>query len=225
MKAIIFDSGTLITFSMSGLLDLLKNLKKSFNGKFLITKEIEYECIKRPMQIPKYKLGAMRLKELIDDKILEFPESMGVENNLLELRAKEIFRKANSAFEAKGRMIHIIDRGECSCLALSEMLSEKGIENVICIDERTTRMMCEKPKNLQLLLTEKLHTPINMLANFGECKFSFIRSSELVYVAFKKGLIKDKSKEMLDAMLYSVKFKGCAISNEEIREIEKYILL
>ena len=41
MKAIIFDSGTLISFTMSGLVPELRELRKVFNGKFLITKEVK----------------------------------------------------------------------------------------------------------------------------------------------------------------------------------------
>ena len=42
-----------------------------------------------------------------------------------------------------------------------------------------------------------------------------------MYVAYKKDLIRWKQKNILDALLYSLKFKGCAISNEEINEIKK----
>jgi len=51
-------------------------------------------------------------------------------------------------------------------------------------------------------------------------KSDFIRSTELIYVAYKKGIIPN-NKELLDAMLYAAKFKGAAISSEEIKEIER----
>jgi hypothetical protein len=51
--------------------------------------------------------------------------------------------------------------------------------------------------------------------------YKIIRSTELIYVAYKKGLIKIKDKNILDALLYALKFKGCAISNEEISQIKK----
>ena len=50
-KAIIFDSGTLISFSMNGLLPELRELKKIFNGKFLITKDVKREVIDKPIKI------------------------------------------------------------------------------------------------------------------------------------------------------------------------------
>ena len=39
MKAIVFDSGTLISLSMNGLVDELRDLKNIFKGNFFITKD------------------------------------------------------------------------------------------------------------------------------------------------------------------------------------------
>ena len=41
-KAIIFDSSTLISLSMNGLLPELKGLKNVFNGSFIITSDCTY---------------------------------------------------------------------------------------------------------------------------------------------------------------------------------------
>ena len=61
-------------------------------------------------------------------------------------------------------------------------------------------------------------------ANFKPFKgFKIIRSSELIYVAYKKGLIRWKNKEILDGLLYALKFKGCAISGDEIEQIKKIV--
>jgi len=223
MKAIIFDSGALITLSMNSLLEILRELKKKFNGKFLITREVEYESVVRPMQIKKYKLGAMNIKTLIDEKVLEFPSVLGVSEKEISFSTKELMDVANSVFQARNRNLHLIDIGETSCVALSSLLYHKNIESVIVIDERTTRMLLEKPENLQQLMESKLHTKIVRLPlkDHAFREKNFIRSAELIYVAYKKGLVKNKSKDMLDAMLYGAKFKGCSISNEEIKEIER----
>ena len=221
MKVIIFDAGTLINFSMNGMLDIIKKLKSNVDVKFIITKEVEYEIVKKPLTIKKYKLGAIRLRSLIDEKILEFPESLGINSSVINERERKFLSSANSVFYVGNKPLHLIDLGEASCIALSSILTEKRIENIIAIDERTTRMLFEKPENLKKLLDEKLHmnVTIKSMPNiFGN--FRFIRSSELVYVAYKKGISKI-DKEMLDAMLYGTKFKGCAISSDEIREIER----
>jgi len=220
MKVVIFDAGVLINFSMNGMLDVLRELKKKVDGKFIITKEVEYEIVQRPLTIKKYKLGALRLKSLIDDKIVEFPESIGINSKKISEIEQKIISSANSTFYAGNKPLHLIDMGEASCLALSAILNKKGIKNIIAIDERTTRMFFEKPENLKKLLEVKLHINITLSPSTKQNNFKFIRSSELIYVAYKKG-ISNINKEMLDAMLYSAKYKGSAVSSNEIKEIER----
>jgi len=222
-KAIIFDSGTLINLSMNGLLDILRELKKIFNGKFIITEDVKYETFGRPVKIKKFELGALRIKQLIDDKILEMLSSFNISHQEIEAEIRRFLDISNKTFYARNEYIRLIDRGEASCLAVSKILSERGIKNVISIDERTTRMLGEKPENLHRLLESKLHTKIE--ANRNNYKFfkdfKFIRSSELLYIAYKKRLINLKNGEVLDALLFAAKFKGCAISYEEIQEMKR----
>ncbi len=223
MKALIFDASTLINFSMNGLLDVLAKLKTIFNGKFLITEDVRYETIKRPLNIKKFELGALRIQSLLNKKIIELPDSVGIKNSQIEERSRELLRTSNRTFIAKNSYLHLIDRGESSCLALSEILTRKGIKNILAIDERTTRMLCENPENLQKLLETKLHTKVKVKKeNFWEFeKFKVIRSTELVYIAYKNKLVELKNGLVLDALLYAVKYKGCSVSRNEIEEIKR----
>ena len=223
-KVIIFDSGTLISLSMNGLLNLVKKLKGIFHGKFIITNEVKKEIIDKPITIKRFELEALKIKQLVGEGVLEFPTSLKISDAEISKKTNEILDIANNTFMANGKSIHIIDSGEASCLALSKILDKKKIKNVIAVDERTTRILGEKPENMKKLLGKKLHTNINPKPQnfkfFGG--FKFIRSAELVYVAYKKGLVDIKDgKLLLDALLYAVKFKGCAISGDEIREIKK----
>ncbi len=222
-KAIIFDSGTIITFAMNGLLPELKALKGIFEGKFLITNEVKYEILDKPLKIKRFELEALKIKKLIEEKVLELPESLGIKDKEIYDNSKKFMDIANATFEADGNKIKIVDMGETSCLALSKILNDKKISNVIAADERTIRMLSEKPDKLKELFQKKLKTRISSEGkNYGFFKnFRFIRSAELVYVAYKKGIIKLKGSMVLDALLYAVKFKGCAISEDEIREIER----
>src|SRR3989338_5126835 len=221
-KAIIFDSGTLITLSMNDLLEMLRKLKQNFGGKFIITREVEEEIVTKPMKIKKFKLGAIRLKNLIEDKTLEFPDVFDVSQNEISKIANSILKDANAMFIAQKRPVHIIDLGEASIMALSKLLRNKKIANLIAMDERTTRMLCEKPQNLERLLSKKLHMKIiqQKQGNRDFYRGDFIRSTELIFIAYKKGIL-PKNKELLDAMLYAAKFKGAAISSEEIKVMEK----
>ena len=222
-KAIIFDASTLITFAMNGMFEEFKALKKIFDGKFIITKEIKYEVIDRPLKIKRFELEALKIKQLLDEKILELPSALGVDDSEISKKAREFLTIGNDTFFERGRNIKLIDLGEMSCLALSRILDSKKIENVLAVDERTTRMLGEKPENIKSFMGKKLHTKItSKKENYKFFEgFRFIRSAELVYVAYKKGLVKLKGVNVLDALLYAVKFKGCSISGEEIREIKK----
>jgi len=217
-RAIIFDSSTLISLSMNGLLDVLRGLKKNFKGSFLITPDVKKEVVDKPMKITRFKLEGLRIQELLDEGVLEVSMEEG-----LQTKTKEILNIANSFFEGKGRAIKLVSFGETSCLALSQILTDKKISNVIAVDERTTRMLVENPENLANFLERKMHTNvISKESNFEIFKnFKIIRSAELIYIAHKKKLVKMGNGELLDALLWAVKFKGCSISNEEIAEIKK----
>jgi len=221
-KFILFDSSTLISFAMNGLLPELNELKKIFKGKFIITKEVKQEVVDKPLTMKRFELEALKIEELLNEKILELPSSIGITDSEISKETKNILDTANNTFYARDRPISLIDAGEASCLGLSKILKSKKMENVVAVDERTARMLCERPENLKRLFEKKLHTKIQ--SKEENYKFfrgiNFIRSSELIYVAYKKKLLKLKGSKVLDAMLYALKFKGCAISEEEIEEIK-----
>lgn len=204
---------------MNGLEGLLKELKKHFNGKFIITPDIKYEVIDKPLDIKRFKLGAFKIRELLKEGVLESSSSLDIDNKELNKRRKEVLKKANKCYYAKKDFIEIIHKGEASCLALSLMLKD----SILVVDERTTRMLTEKPNNLRKLLENKLHTKVELKNNPDFVKnLKFLRSSELVYVAFKKGFVDlNDGPDLLDALLYGVKYKGCAISKEEIEKLKQ----
>lgn len=223
MKALIFDSGTLINLSMNGLLYILEKLKLNFKGKFFITDQVKYEVIDRPIGIQRYELGALSIKNLLDTGILELPNKSNMSESLLKKETLEMMDIANHYIQANGQWIKLVSEAEISCLALSDQLTKQNIENLIAIDERTTRMLAEKPENLQQLMSNKLHQRVDVIAkNFKIfSKFRFIRSSEIVYAAYKKSLVSIKGPKVLEALLYATKFKGAAISFDEINMLKK----
>lgn len=223
-KALIFDSGALITLSMNGLLDILRELKKDFNGKFLITSEVKAEVIDRPIGIKKFELGALRVQSLLDEGIIEMPASLGISNGQISKRTAELVEIANHCVKIRDRWVKIVSGAEMSCVALCMELLKKNVESMIAIDERTLRILAERPENLGKMMSDKLHQQVHV----SECRLKpdcpkkFIRSSELVYVAYKKGLIPHlTNKKALEALLYATKFKGSSISFEEIDELKR----
>ena len=222
-KALIFDSSSLISLSLNGLLEELKKLKKIFNGEFIITKEVKQEVVDTPLKIKEYELEALKIQDLIDEGYLKMPDKLGIQDKEITDLTIKLMNLANTMFLGNRNEISLIQLGEASCLALSKIINERKIKNVLVIDERTTRMLVEKPENLKELLEKKMHVQIKLKeSNFKSFKeFKIIRSAELMYLAYKKNLIEWKGKEILDALLYALKFKGCAISIDEIEEIKK----
>jgi len=139
---------------------------------------------------------------------------------MIEKETRNLMKIINSAFSTRYEKINLVHEGEVSCLAFSNLY---GKENVIITDERTIRMLIEAPKNLKDLMERKLNTEIKIDNKklFNLLKFKLIRSSELIYIAYKKNLIElKKNKENLEAMLYALKFTGTAVSSKEIEEIK-----
>src|SRR3989338_3933420 len=77
-KDLIFDSGSLISLSINGLLEELKKLKKIFNGEFIITKEVKKEVVDNPIKIKMYELEALKIQNLIDEGCLNMPDKIGI---------------------------------------------------------------------------------------------------------------------------------------------------
>ena len=220
MKHLIFDAGPLINFSMNGILPLLERLKNSFEGDFLITKEVKEEIIDRPSNIKRFQLGALKLKQLFNKGIIKHGNITPQQVEQLRKKRTYLMDLANSTYRARGKNIHIIDKGEAAALAFSLTINE---DNVLVIDERTTRMLCENPENLRRLLQKKLKTNVTAkVQNYKEFKgFKIIRSAELIYIAHKKQLIQLDDPNAYEAMLYGIKYKGCSVSFREIEQLRR----
>ncbi len=207
---------------MNGLIYLLKELKQNFKGKFIIPQAVKKEVIDRPLTIKRFQLGAIRINSLLKDKVLELPASINISEPQIQEKTREILKKANNSFLTKRGYMEIIQKGEAACLALSMLAKEKGIEDVLVVDERTTRMLGESPENLRKLFEKKLHTKVQLKQDFNFLRnLKFIRSSELAYIGYKKNLIKLEGKNVLEALLYATKFKGASISRQEIEEAKR----
>ncbi len=225
MKNLIFDSSSIISLSMNGLLWILDPLRKKFDGEFLISESVKDEIIDKPLTSKKYKLEALNLLEITQKGILKtFKENMKMSEELLEL--------TNSIFRGKHENIKILHEGEITTLAKA---IESGTEAFV-IDERTTRLLIENPNKLHSLLEKKLHTPINVdknkLKKFKEMTkgIKILRSTELVIISYEMGLFKNYfnikgisnlKHEILDGLLWALKLRGCSISDAEINEIIK----
>lgn len=212
-KALIFDSGAIITLALNDLLGILEPLKLAFGGEFYITEPVRKEIIDTPLKTRKFALEAMMIKTVIDKRILKIVSGADIKKE-----TGRILETANTAYKADNENMRIIHEGEASCLALYNLIDAE--KKAVVIDERTTRMLCESPENLHRLFESKLHRKIVAVPKNFEMfrKIKIIRTSELCWLAYKKRIIclPALPPEALRALLYAVKYKGCAISNKEI---------
>lgn len=218
MKALIFDSSSIISLALNNLLFILKPLKQAFKGEFYIPEAIKYELIDRSLQIKKFKLEALMIQKLVDEGVFKIKR-----DKFIKEQSRLLTSVANNTFRTNDGNIEIVHEGEMECLALYLFIPSN--KKAIVIDERTTRMLCESPENLHALLERKHHTKIfasEVNYNFFR-KFKIIRSSELAYMAYKLGIIKlpAHSKDAIESIMYALKSKGCAISYNEIEESTK----
>ncbi|MFH1209684.1 MAG: hypothetical protein V1663_02760 [archaeon] len=219
MKALVFDTSSIISIITNDLLNVLVKLKEKFDGEFYITKAVKNELIDYPMQSKRFKLEALVLEKFLNDKQINLYYKQE-----LEQKSKELLDIANNIFMADNNYIRITHKGEMESLCLCIIL-----DAIFVVDERTIRILVENYKNLRRLLESKLHTKVgvnekNLKLFLNEVKnIKVIRSSELMTVAFELGLFKEykNKKELLDGLLWGLRLRGCAISTDEINEIEE----
>ena len=220
MKYAILDAGPLISLTLNGILHTLELLKQKYpDVAFILTPQVKKEIIDKPLTIKKYELEAVKVQTLVANKVITMSTEF-VPNNQLEKETQRILTLSNSVVKADGKTIPIVQIGEASCIAFSKLCN---CESIIVIDERITRLLTESPQNVKAIMERKLHMDILLnqknLKEFKDLKY--IRSAELVYIAYKNGLYDyKKDKTLLDALLYSLKFSGTSISSKEIDEMK-----
>lgn len=224
MRAVVFDTGPIISLTLNNLLHLLKDLKERYQGRFLITPGIKEELVDRPLKIKRFEFEALQVMAMIEDGTLEI-----VDNIHVKRKADMLMRLANSIYKAKGKNIQIVQTGEMEGLALVLHLDAEGF----IVDERTTRYLVEQPERVHHLMERRLHTKVEVnrkkLAEFQKMvgKFLILRSVELATVAFELGMadrylpkIPDGRSILLDGMLWGMKLRGAAVSEEEIEDLK-----
>lgn len=220
MNCIVFDSGGIISLAMNDLLWTLKALKEKYNGEFYIPPAVKQEIVDKPLKSKRFKLEAIMINNLIKDGVLKVANTIDI---------KDIMLLANNLYQADGKNITILQRGEIEALALALKLGASAY----VVDERTMRMVIEDREGLKELLERKLHTKVLVDKDKEEqlkkiiVNINVIRSSELMLVAYEKGLFKEYVKsagkrEFVDGLLWGLRLRGVAISTEEINKLVKF---
>lgn len=212
---------------MSRLIWILPKLKEKYGGRFCITPAVKMELITRPITIKRFEFEALQVMKLIKEGVLE------VYDKIPQKKVDELTKLANNTFKLKNKNIDVIQSGELESVV--SVLQEDA--DGIVMDERTLRLFIENNKEMKKLLETRFRGPISVdkvkLNSFSEKLkgIKIIRSVELISVAYKLGQLDDyvpslkKGRETLvDSVLWTAKFNGCAITEDEINEIKKYLL-
>jgi hypothetical protein len=227
MKSIGFDTGPIISLVTNNLLWIVEPLKKQYGGRFFITPAVKRELIDKAFMTKRFEFEALQISQLIKKGIFEV-----IDNPKIHEMRSTLMRLANNSFKTRGRWLNIVSDAEIEVLAADAVLDAEAT----VVDERTARMMLENPPSLVKLFEKKLHCKIEF--NKGNTlefqKFlkdvQIIRSTELVTLAFRMGLlddyliersniVKNPRKRLLDAALWAVKVRGCSVSKAEIDKI------
>lgn len=224
MKAIVFDTGPIISLTMNNLLWLLEPLKRISNANFYITNLVKNELVDTPLRkTRRFKFEALQVLHYIENGTLEV-----IDNDENKRRSSKLLSIANNCFKALGHNMNLIHEAEISAIAL--YLQNNA--NAFVVDEKTTRLLIENPKKLHNILRHNLHTKVEVnrdsLKEFRKITkdVHMIRSIELVTIAYEKGLldkyltnIPQARKTLLESVLWGVKLNGCAVTKQEIEQI------
>ncbi|MBN2127289.1 MAG: hypothetical protein JW703_02755 [Candidatus Diapherotrites archaeon] len=222
MKKIVVDSSTIICIAEKCLTPVLAEFVKKNNIELILPSSVYIESVKKPLQIKRFELNALMIKKMIQDG------TVTVAQNDAELIAKsnEIISLANNVFWAGNKPFELLHLGEAEVLALAGKINA----SFVGVDERTARVLIESPKRLKTIIEKRNDVELTIdkdsLNNLKRIvgNLSFIRSVELMALAFQQGLFCNQlgdGFESLKATLYALKFAGCAISEKEIEELNE----
>ncbi len=207
---VVADAGPLISLSNTCMLWILEKLP----FQFLLPPWVINEVSLFPKQTKHYKLSALRISDYIRSGVLQEGE--------LGERGEEIARKvqhiANNVYFIKHRPLKIIQRGEAEAIALATLT-----DHAMLVDERTIRLLLEDPLELRNVLQIRTGARVSIDRERAEelqeivGDVLMLRSADIVAYAYEERIL-GKGKEFLEAALYALKYAGCAISEQEIRD-------
>jgi hypothetical protein len=215
---IIFDSSTLISLGNTGMYNILESLKEK-NIELLVPESVIKEAITDAKKINRFAWNAVNIQHLLNNGTLK---EIKIDKKELE----EFENKVNQIYSSAHGFIEIIQAGEAECI----IYANNNPNVVFAVDEITTRLLLEKPHQLDELVKKRYRTKITtdenkldeILKNTRNIKI--IRSVDLIAFGYEKEIFKDfKQEDVLSAALYALKYNGCATSFEEIEEHLNFI--
>jgi predicted nucleic acid-binding protein len=217
MKAVI-DTGTMITLSGTCLMNVFREFVKHNKIELIISSTVAEESVWKPITNKRFALNAARIKYAMNHDIVKV---VPLSSDVASLQEK-IMKIANNIFFTKDGALRIIQAGEAEALALAKIHGAKAL----FVDERTTRALIENPARLKQVLERRQDAEISLnQPNLDSLRGMFpalkiFRSVDLIAMAYEQDLFDHElnhTKLELEAALYSAKFNGCAVSENEIQ--------
>ncbi len=209
MRSLVTDSSSIISLASSCLLWVLPKM----NVNLIIPGEVFRESVERPQKIRRFMFESDRVNLLIKKGVIQI---VSADKHLVN----KIESLVNNLLFFKKHPLKIMHRGEIECLAV---LIEQKRKHLL-VDERTTRLLVENIDALKNYIQSRTgyHLRINQRVR-SELEDMFydtrvFRSSELVVYAYEKGLFREYGRNVLEHVLWAVKFGGCSITAQEIQE-------
>lgn len=219
-KPVICDSSTLICLSHCCLMHVLDYLAVHADLEFYIPGEVFREAIERPDHMKSHAWSSIKIMQMVNKGTIKVVHR---DEKAMEI-CRDIDRLANNTLFSGSEPIRMVHDGEAHMLALAKRMDLK----FMLIDERSTRMLFENPELLREHFEQEFRSRVNISrSNFEELSsmfrdFRFLRSTELTYMAYKKGYFNSFKESKLKAFqyaLYALKFQGSSISYSEINSI------
>lgn len=215
----VIDTGTMITFSSTCLMNVFRNFVKANKIQLLISKDVARESVWKPIENKRFSLNAARIKKIITDGTVNIiPKSKQLERD-----TQKILELTNNIFccMPNGAPFKIIQVGEAEALAIARQTQCK----ILFVDERTTRALIENPLRLKQVLERRQGREMTINEKkLEEFRLMFkdlkvFRSVDIIALAYEQDLFNgelDHSQTELEAALYASKYSGCAVSESEI---------
>ncbi len=213
MNRIVCDSGPLISFSDTCLINVVSFLSKR-GVEFIIPKLVEKEIFFTPIKIHRYAFSAARLHKAVHDADLRL---VTVNQRIV----RQVEDAANNVFSIREKPLKILHKGEIEALVAFKQYNCSAL----VVDEKTTRLLIEDPELLQDSISDEYGTEVSVnlkkLKEFNNLtkNIEILRASDLTAIAAKRGFFNSfgkHSNEAFHSAIYALKYAGCSLSEKEV---------
>lgn len=230
-KVVVVDSSTIISCAMNCIIWVFEELSRK-GIKFVVPKSVKKEVIDRGLESKRFKYEALRVLAYFTDNVFE------VYDEDIKKETSEILSYANSSFYIKNNPLKILQDADAEVIALAKKINA----DMILTDERTLRLLLENPSEIKDFLRRKFSTEIKVsessLLNFKKVagEMDIARSVELIALACSLDIFNETrtkcevsgnqncQKELMEGLLFALKFSGCSVSFEEINDYVNLLL-